>query len=126
MVHMLKISNPTSIDGFQNNSAHEHFLSQFNYNNLELTQFNNLMFHFQKTTLNDSKIKNINTNKLNLDEFHTIYKKLLRPSSLLPYNIMKNHPIFSSFASTIDLKIQIDELRKENIELKKQLANHKN
>lgn len=103
----------------QNNFMQEYFLPQFN--NYEFSPLNNMMAFFQALKLNPKEIRNI----LNLNEFHFQYKKLSHASSLLPDNIMKNHPLFSNFVSNTELQIKIDELRKENIELKKQLANHK-
>ena len=110
---------------YYHNGAATNLLPKFNYAEYELAQFNNMLFHFKKMNLNNNNIKNIDTNKLNLNEFHNKYKKLLN-GSLMPVSMMRNHPIFSSFISVLDLQMQVDELRKENIELKKQLSKLKN
>ena len=120
MAYITKENN-FHVDNHRDNFIHEYFLSQLNCD-YGLEQFNNMISYFQKMKLNTNDIR---TTTLNLNEFHSKYKKLSHPSSLLPYNIMKNHPIFSNFVSNIDLQIKVDELRKENIELKKQLTNTK-
>ncbi len=81
-----------------------------------------LMNNVNKSVHNSNDVSRSELNAKS-SEFHNSYKKLMLYQFMQSRNVMSNHPVFSSFCSTINLKIKIDELQKENIELKKQLNN---
>ena len=64
---------------------------------------------------------------MKLQDFNQMYQKFASGLFELAYPALPpGHPLYSRLESTVSLKNENDKLKKENIDLKKQLSNNKN